>query len=103
MTPCYPFINIAERFLWPRWVTKASERLCRATAGIFHAPGQDEHFTSPRGLWMELPYLLLPPCPLFHWGQAVLVPLELKEEGERRRMLAQGKARGREEEDRQEE
>lgn len=38
LTLCYLFINIDERFLWLRWVTKASESLCRATAGIFHAP-----------------------------------------------------------------
>lgn len=51
---------------------------------------------------MELPDLLLPLSSLFHQGQAALVPLELKEEGEKRRMLVQGEAEGRGEEDRQE-
>lgn len=66
LTPCYLFINIDERFLWTRWVTKASERLCRATAGIFHAPRKDEHLESPRGHCLELPHLFSPPSPLLH-------------------------------------
>lgn len=59
-----------------------NKRLCKATAGIFHAPRRDEHLASHRGLWLELPQLFPPLSPLFHPGQPARA-----QNGERMRML----------------
>lgn len=67
-----------------------NKRLCRATAGIFHAPRRDEHLASHRGLWLELPQLFPPLSPLFHPGQSARVLPGLEEKGERIRTLGTG-------------
>lgn len=67
-----------------------NKRLCRATAGIFHAPRRDEHLASHRRLWLELPQLFPPLSPLFHPGEPARVLSGLEEKGERVRTLGTG-------------
>lgn len=77
-----------------------NKRLCRATAGIFHAPRRDEHLASRRGFWLELPQLFPPLSALFHPGHPARALPELKK-GETMRMLGtkRGGAGGRGEEE----